>query len=137
MIRAALLEVPGAMELIGRGIYTALPDELPATLANGHAVVAGDPPAGAAAALRLCGHGCSVTLVVHADARRAGIAPEVRAALRGRADVSVRFGMELTWAAGIERLEALVLRHVASGRIEVCNADALFVVSNNPGGEPA
>lgn len=38
--------------------------------------------------------------------------------------------MELTWTAGNERLEALVLRHVASGRIEACNADALFVLSH-------
>lgn len=128
MIRAALHQVSGAMELIGRGIYTALPDELPDTLVSGHAVVTGSPAESAAAALQLCGHGCSVTLVLQAGAHRAGIAPEVRAALRGRADVRVRFGLELAWAAGIEHLEAIVLRHVTSGRIEVCNADALFVL---------
>lgn len=32
MIRAALFEVPGAPELVGRGNYTALPDELPGML---------------------------------------------------------------------------------------------------------
>ena len=135
MIGAALPRVQGAMELIGRGVYTELPDELPDTLMGGHAVVAGSMAASAAAALQLCGHGCSVTLVVQANARRAEIAPDLRAALRGRVDLRVQYGLELTWAVGIERLEAVVLRHVASRRVEVCNADALFVLCCNREGE--
>lgn len=129
---ARILDAPGARELVGRGVYTSLPAELPGALAGGPAVVVtGGLPAAAVAALRLDTHGCAVTLLLPHGARDARLSPPLRAALRKRPRLSVRYGMELEWAAGTERLEALVLRHVASGRIEACNADALFVLSSN------
>jgi thioredoxin reductase len=135
MIPARILEAPGAAELLGKGVYTALPTELPGVFVGGPAVVVtGELPAAAVAALRLDTHGCAVTLLLPQHGARDGrLSTQLRAALRKRTGISVRYGMELEWAAGTSRLEALVLRHVASGRIEACNADALFVLSSTNG----
>jgi hypothetical protein len=37
-------------------------------------------------------------------------------------------GTELVCATGIDYLEALVLRRIDTGRIEACNASALFIL---------
>jgi hypothetical protein len=37
-------------------------------------------------------------------------------------------GTEVVCATGIEYLEALVLRRIDTGRIEACNASALFIL---------
>jgi hypothetical protein len=51
-------------------------------------------------------------------------------ALRRHRNIRVRYRTELSWAVGIDHLEAVVLRHLTSGRIEACNADALVVLSD-------
>ena len=39
-----------------------------------------------------------------------------------------KVGTKLVCATGIDYLEALVLRRIDSGRIDACNASALFIV---------
>jgi hypothetical protein len=58
-----------------------------------------------------------------------GIPRELRSALRARGNITVRHGTELAWAVGVDHLEALVLRRVATGRIEARNAATFFVLS--------
>jgi thioredoxin reductase len=121
--------VHGMAELQGKGVFTALPQDVPDALRGQHAVVVGDPVIGAAAALRLNAWGCGVTLVTCESAGGAGIPRELRRALRGRASIRLRYCTDLAWAVGINHLEAVVVRQVRTGRIEVWNAAALFVLS--------
>jgi thioredoxin reductase len=120
--------VAGMAELLGRGVYTTMPEDVPDVLRGQHAVVVGEPATSAAAALQLSGCGCGVTLVTREPARSAGIPCELRRALRGRANIRMRHRTELAWAVGITHLEAVVLRRVTTGRIEAWNAAALFVL---------
>ena len=110
--------IPGADELVGRGVYRGLPDHLPPPVRDGHAVVAGEPAACAAAARKLGDAGWDVTVVT----------VEARCGCGMRRDCRRRVGAEVVCATGIEYLEALVVRRLATGRIHACNASALFLV---------
>ena len=94
--------IPGADELMGKGVYRGMPQDIPPPVWDRHAVVTGEPAECAAAARRLVGAGWKVRVV------------------RGRTEV--------VCATGIEYLEALVLRRMDTGRIEACNASALFML---------
>jgi len=95
--------LPGVGELIGKGIYDGVPTELPGPAGNRHAVVIGERAASAQLAERLRTIGWNVTVA------------NVRAT-------------ELACATGVARLEAVVLRRIATGRIEARNASALFIL---------
>jgi thioredoxin reductase len=94
----------------------------------GHVVVTGEPAAAATAALTLSDCGCSVTLVIRETGRAALPAP-MRRLVAQRANIRVRRGTEVAVADGIDQVEVVVLRHLSSGRIDACNASALFVVT--------
>ena len=102
MTKENLLAVPGVTELLGRGIYTSLPENLAEVVRDQRAVIVGRRRSAAAAAARLRAYGCGC--------------------------VTVGSSGELACAAGVERLEAVVLKRARSGRIEAVNADALFVL---------
>jgi thioredoxin reductase len=136
MTAQQLEHVPGARRLLGRGVHVTLPDDL-TPLASHEVVVAGDMAAAAPAALRLGDHGCRATLTTPADGRRASAVPAtVRHQLRANANVTLVYGTEVTWAVGLDHLETVILRHVPSGRVEVRNAAALFLLSTRPVSEP-
>ena len=120
-----LCEVPGVAELVGRGVYTSVPDHIPIVQGQ-HAVVVAKPDVAAAVVLRLSGCGCDVIVVTRETAHGARV-PD---AFRHRSNIRMRYRTELSWAVGIEHLEAVVLRHITTGRIEACNAAALFVLSS-------
>jgi hypothetical protein len=81
-------------------------------------VVVGEPSECVAAARQLGEAGWKVTLVTGERDCGCGMRRECRR----------RFGTEVVCATGIEHLEALVLRRIDSGRIEACNASALFIL---------
>ena len=110
--------IAGAEELVGKGVYRGMPTNVPQPVRDRHAVVAGQPAECAVAARQLAEVGWTVTVVtrekccgchVHRGCRR-------------------RTGTELVCATGIDYLEALVLRRIDTGRIEACNASALFIL---------
>jgi hypothetical protein len=111
-------DIPGAEELVGKGVYRGIPKNVPQPVRDGHAVVVGEPAECAAAARHLAEAGWKVTMVTRERARGG----DVHRGCRRRA------AMDLVCAAGIEYLEALVLRRIDSGRIEACNASALFIL---------
>jgi thioredoxin reductase (NADPH) len=128
MTHSALPEVPGMTELLGRGVFTEVPEDVLEAVRDRYAVVAGDPARAAAVALRLSTCATRVTVVTHELARSAGIPGELRRALRGHTNITVRHGVELLWIAGLDHLEAIVLRRTVTGRIEAHNAAALFFI---------
>ena len=114
----AVTDIPGAEELVGKGVYRGMPENVPQPVRDGHAVVVGEPVECAAQARHLAEAGWTVTMVTRERARNRDVH---RGCRRRTATV-------LVCATGIEHLEALVLRRIASGRIEACNASALFIL---------
>jgi len=98
-----LVSIPGAGELVGKGVYCGLPENIPDPVRDRSAVVVGDAADCAAAAKQLGDAGWKVTVVT----RRA---------------------TEVVCASGVGYLEALVLRRIHTRRIEACNASALFIL---------
>jgi hypothetical protein len=111
--------IPGADELVGAGVYRGMPNDVPQPVRDQHAVVVGDPVACARAGRQLSMAGWRVTIVTRdREGCRCGVARNCRR----------RVGREVVCATGGEYLEAVVLRRIATGRIEACNASALFVL---------
>lgn len=110
--------IPGADELVGHGVYRGMPNDIPQPVRDGHAVVVGGPVECATAAKQLGMAGWSVTVVMRAR-HRGGVGRTCRR----------RIGTEVVCATGGDYLEAVVLRRVATGRIDACNAAALFILS--------
>ena len=110
--------VPGADELLGKGVYRRMPNDVPPPFRDGHAVVVGEPAECAAAAPQLGKAGWKVTVVTGENECGCGVCRECRR----------KVGTEVVCATGIEYLEAVVLRRIDTGRIEACNASALFVL---------
>jgi thioredoxin reductase len=127
---AAILNVQGVAELLDRGVHAGMPVELDAAIRDRDVVVAGDLPAAAVAALRLCAHGCRVCLVTGDSSRTTRLPASLRRELRVCSNITYRYLTEVSWAVGGEALEVVVLRHAASGRMDFCNATALFMLSS-------
>jgi thioredoxin reductase (NADPH) len=97
-----VVPAPGIRALTGAGVYFGIPRVLPEKLRGRDVFVTGEPTAARAGALRLSEH-----------CRRAAL---------------LTAPMEILEAAGVERLEVLILRDGRSGRTLVRNADALFIL---------
>jgi hypothetical protein len=117
--------IAGATELIGKGVYRGFPESVPQPVGDRNAVVVGDAVECAKAARQLGKAGWSVTVVTR---QRCGCAV-------GR-DCRRRMGTEVVCAAGGECLEAVVLRRIDTGRIDACNASALFILSSEDNRTP-
>ena len=110
--------IPGADELLGKGVYRGMPKDVPQPVRNRHAVVVGDPAECAGTARQLDKAGWKVTIVTRERWSRRDVP----------CDCNRRVATELVCATGIGYLEALVLRRIDSRRIEALNASALFIV---------
>ena len=113
-----VITIPGADELVGKGVYRGLPHDIPQPARDPNAVVTGDPVECATAARQLGKAGWSVT-VVTPDRCGCGV----------RRGCRRRVGSEVVCATGGEYLEAVVLRRIDTGQIDACNASALFILS--------
>lgn len=112
--------IPGLGALLGAGVYTAVPVELPASLRDGMASVRGTTAEAADAVLRLAGWCRTVTFIKPA---RSPVA-----ALRGRANVTILHGAEIVCVDGIGRLECVVVRQIRTGTVSAHAAAALFLL---------
>jgi hypothetical protein len=111
--------IPGADELVGRGVYRGMPGDVPRPVRDRHAMVVGAPVECATAARQLGSAGWTVTVVARGcGRRRRGVGRSCRC----------RTGTEVVCATGGEYLEAVVLRRLDTGRIDACNASALFIL---------
>jgi hypothetical protein len=111
--------IPGADELVGKGVYRRMPTDIPQPVRDRHAVVVGEPVDCATVARQLGMAGWRVTVVTRVrEWCRCGIGRSCRR----------RVGTEVVCATGGEYLEAVVLRRVDTGRIDACIASALFIL---------
>lgn len=119
---------PGFAELFGVGVHIGAPADFPATLRGRDVVVAGPLVLAGSAALRLSDLGGSVTVVTIDTLRAPGVSASLRTALRARGNVRVLSRTEIVCAAGVDRLESVVLQHTKTGRITALEATALFLL---------
>jgi thioredoxin reductase len=112
-----MIGIPGADQLVGKGVYLELPMELPRPLRDRNAIITGEAADWARAAQQLEKVGWRVTIVTRGRHIR-GVRREVRRMI----------GTDVVCAAGGEYLEAVVVRRMDSGRLEAFNASALFIL---------
>jgi ribulose 1,5-bisphosphate synthetase/thiazole synthase len=113
-----VVAIPGADALVGRGVYHGLPKTTPQPVRDRNAVVVGEAVECAAASRQLGAAGWRVTLVTRERSCGCGVRRGCRRMV----------GREVVCAAGGEYLEAVVLRRIDDGRIDACNASALFIL---------
>jgi hypothetical protein len=111
------IAIPGAHELLGKGVCRGLPRDIPQPVRDRNAVVVGEAVECATAARRLGRAGWNVTVVTRE-----------RCGCGGGGAGRRRVGTEVVCAAGGDYLEAVVLRRIDTGRIDACNASALFIL---------
>lgn len=126
-----LLDVPGVAALRGKGVWLEMPDDAPASLRDGHAVVIGDvetAATAATAAVRLHEGGCRVTVLTAGFS--ASDIRTLRRAVRGRAGIDVRLNTELACVDGIDQVEVVVMRKRGCRCVDACNASAVFILNS-------
>jgi hypothetical protein len=112
-----MIGIPGADQLVGKGVYLELPTEIPRPLRGRNAILTGEAADCATAAKQLQKAGWHVNIVTRERHVR-GVGRECRRMV----------GTEVVCAAGGEYLEAIVVRRIGSGRLEAFNASALFIL---------
>ena len=112
-----MITIPGAAELVGKGVYWGLPNDIPQPVRDRNAVVVGEAVECATVARQLGKAGWSVTVVTRERCSR-GIGRKCRR----------RVGTEVVCATGGKCLEVVVLRRIDTGHIDACSASALFIL---------
>jgi len=113
-----MIAIPGAEELVGKGVYRGMPNDIPPPVRDRNAVVVGKAVECATAARQLGEAGWKVTVVTRERSCGCGVRRECRRSV----------GTEVVCAAGGDYLEAVLLRCIKTGRIDACNASALFIL---------
>jgi thioredoxin reductase (NADPH) len=115
-------------QLIGAGVfYGAAASEALAMQGRQVCVVGGGNSAGQAAA-HLAKYAEGVTLLVRGDLLEKSMSEYLITELRGKSNVSIRLGVEVTEGEGEERLEAVMVHDRASGAAERIPTSGLFVM---------
>jgi thioredoxin reductase (NADPH) len=123
----ATLDVPGAKELTGRGIfYGSAATEAPSCADEDVYVVGGANSAGQAA-MFLSRHARRVTMLVRADSLERSMSHYLVRQIRDTANIEVRLDTVVAGASGREHLEGLRLCDTATGATEELPAAFLFV----------
>jgi thioredoxin reductase len=112
--------IPGVRSLLGAGVYSSMPKELPAALRDRDAIVGGATREAVDAVLRLADWCRAVTFIKPTSTRVA--------ALRGRTNVTILHGAEIVCVDGIGQLESVVARKIRTGAVSAHSAAALFLL---------
>jgi thioredoxin reductase (NADPH) len=120
--------VPSLERLVGVGVfYGAAGAEAPAMAGEEVYVVGGANSAGQAA-LHLAKYAARVTLLVRGTSLAAGMSDYLIRQIEATPNVEVRLGTRVIDGHGEERLEALTLEDVGTGRREDVSAAAVFIL---------
>jgi thioredoxin reductase (NADPH) len=117
---------PRLEALIGAGVFYGAAASEARAMRDRHVAVVGGANSAGQAAVYLANHAASVTLLVRGDSL-AGLSEYLANELRATPNVAIRLGVEVVDGEGDGRLEAVTLRHRASGELERLPTSALFV----------
>ena len=121
------LNVPGAEQLTGLGVfYGSAATEAPAC-AGEHVYVVGGANAAGQAAMFLSRHARRVTLLVRADGLERSMSYYLVRQIRDRPNIQVRPQTQVVGMAGQQHLERLSLCDTRNGSVETVSASFLFV----------
>jgi thioredoxin reductase (NADPH) len=122
------LPIPALERLVGVGVfYGAAGVEAPA-LAGAEVYVVGGANSAGQAALHLARFAARVTLLVRGGSLAAGMSDYLIVQIKATPNIDIRLGTRLVDGRGEDRLEALILEDVETGRREQVPAAALFVL---------
>jgi thioredoxin reductase (NADPH) len=127
-VQYRLLEVPALDRLVGAGVfYGAAGVEAPALKGEQVYVVGGANSAGQAA-LHLGRFAARVTILVRSPSLEAGMSDYLISQIDAAPNIDVRLCTQAVDGRGTDRLEALVLEHVETGKREEVVAAAVFIM---------
>ncbi|HYO75898.1 MAG TPA: hypothetical protein VE010_05500 [Thermoanaerobaculia bacterium] len=101
------------------GVYTSMPDELPAALHGRDVVIAGG---NIDAALRLADCCSSVTLITPRTARLS---------VANHAKITILYGSEIVCIDGLEQVESVVVRKIRTRTISARSAAGVFLLHDH------
>jgi thioredoxin reductase (NADPH) len=122
-----LLEVPGAVDLHGRGVFYGAAVTEAARVRGAHVVVVGGGNSAGQGALHLAGSASAVTLLVRAGELDAGMSRYLVEAIEAHPGITVRAGVEVIRIRGSGKVEGVGIRHIATGGEAEVAAAAVFV----------
>lgn len=120
--------VPSLEALTGAGVYYGGPTSEAPALVGRDAVVVGGANSAGQAVLHLARYARKVSLVVRGDSLRTGMSEYLVRQVESTPNIEVLLGTEVVDGGGEGRLEALVLRSVATGFETTVEAHALFLL---------
>jgi thioredoxin reductase (NADPH) len=122
-----LLDVPGAAELAGAGVYYGAAMSEAAALRDQDVYILGGGNSAGQAALYLARFARSVTLIVRGPSLAAIMSSYLVTQIGEAPNVHVRTGVTVTAAQGDGRLESIVVQDAASRQAETLPTPALFI----------
>jgi len=121
------LEVPGADELEGRGVFYGAAMSERDTVAGEEVVVVGGANSAGQAAVYFAEHAARVTILCRAPSLAERMSSYLVEQIALRPNIDVRLCTEVQSVAGDERLERISIQHTASGQVEDLGVSAMFI----------
>jgi thioredoxin reductase (NADPH) len=121
------LEAPGLGELTGRGVYYGAAMTEAATYRDKPVVVVGGANSAGQGALFFSRYASSVTILLRADGLEKSMSRYLIERIEAAPNVSVVPGVEIARVSGVDRLEGLAVRDVASGGERTIEAAGVFI----------
>ncbi|HWG85757.1 MAG TPA: FAD-dependent oxidoreductase [Deinococcales bacterium] len=121
------LEVPGAADLTGAGIYYGAAVTEAAHYRGKHVFVIGGANSAGQGAMFFSRYASRVTLLVRAGSLEKGMSQYLVEQIRGQANIEVLTSTVVDSVHGSLRLEAITVSNLATGQCRTLEADAMFI----------
>jgi thioredoxin reductase (NADPH) len=122
------LDVPGADDLTGAGVFYGASISEASQFTGRQVFVVGGGNSAGQAAIHLARYAAGVHLLVRGPSLAASMSRYLRDEIDAAPNITVQLSTEVVAAAGEHRLEQLTLRHRDTGTDEVVAADGMFVL---------
>jgi thioredoxin reductase (NADPH) len=127
-VRYRRLDIPAVETLIGAGVFYGAGGSEAQGMRNRRVFVVGAGNSAGQAAIHLAKYASQVTMLVRGDSLGKSMSSYLIQEIADKPNIDVRFRTEVTGARGMSYLEALELRHAATGKSDMEPADGLFVL---------
>jgi len=121
------LGVPGHERLVGAGIYYGAAPSEAVEYKGGHVFVVGAANSAGQAAMMLSKYVGQVTILVRGTSLEAKMSQYLVDQIRATPNIDVRTTTQVAEVKGAERLEAIVLRDLATGALEEVASNGMFI----------
>jgi len=126
-VTVRMLEVSGAAELTGRGVYYGASLTEAAFYKDQPVIVVGGANSAGQGAMFFAEFASQVTMLLRGSSLQSGMSQYLVDQIKGQPNITVRTGTTVTEVGGEGRLEQVTIRDEQSGRTEKLAAAAMFV----------